>query len=274
MPAADGRPAPPRALSATFAATLARLGALDIDARLAAPRAPEWIRRDDLLAPGALEQAMARVGAAAETGIAAIQGTWLLEGYVYALLRPAIAALLTERRVPDLGAGNVALRRDDPGDPDAVAFATACFAALPGDAAARAAGATIVDDDRALAAWLRAGIVGHLAPLVAALRERCRRGERALWASVEDTCSGLLLWTGESLGDPAAACGLAGLILGAEPPLAGPAVYVEVTHAGGSELLRHRNGCCLAFRCENGDGVACLTCPRTSMDERRRRLSE
>jgi len=98
---------------------------------------------------------------------------------------------------------------------------------------------------------------------VAALRPLTRRGARALWASVEDTCSGILLWIGEAIGEVRPARGWADVLLGVEPPLAGRAVFLELEHAGGITTIRGRNGCCLAYRLDGGRGATCLTCPRT-----------
>jgi len=129
-----------------FAATLERLGALRlehlaIDARIGAPDGEGWLRRADLLAPGGLDRAMAGVGRRAETTLPAVQGTWLLEGYVFALALPALAALLTERRVPDVGADNVALGCGAEGVLGCVTFAAPRFSALAADLEAREAGA-------------------------------------------------------------------------------------------------------------------------------------
>jgi len=105
---------------------------------------------------------------------------------------------------------------------------------------------------------------------VAALRPLTRRGARALWASVEDTCSGILLWIGQAVGEVPPARAWADALLGVEPPLSGRAVFLELAYGGGTTTIRGRNGCCLAYRLDGG--ATCLTCPRTSMAERRRRM--
>lgn len=112
----------------------------------------------------------------------------------------------------------------------------------------------------------------HLEPVVEALAPVTRRGRRALWASVEDVCSGCLHWLGEALGPDDLARADADLLLGVRPPLRGRAVLVEVPRPdGGTRTLRRRNGCCLAYAREDPEAVACITCPRVSAAERARR---
>jgi ferric iron reductase protein FhuF len=255
-----------------LAGTLQRVGALAIDARVGVPDGPGWITRDELLAPAVLDAAMALVGRGAGTDLAAVQATWLLEGYAFALTLPALAALLSEGRAPDLAPGNVALHRGKGGRMDAVSFRSPRMWVLPDDAQARTPGALVAASPAALAGHLRAALVAHLGPLVDALRPRAHRGARALWASVEDTVSGGLLSICEGLGDARDATRWADLMLGVEAPLSGRAAYVEVVHAGGRRTIRRRAGCCLAYRCLAGGGTPCLSCPRTSPAERRPRL--
>ncbi|MFJ9691768.1 (2Fe-2S)-binding protein [Kitasatospora sp. NPDC101183] len=116
-----------------------------------------------------------------------------------------------ERRVPLLGAGDVALRRGAgsaeltvrprgfvclPDDPAAAAPA----AAVPASAAPAAA-VRVAADERALAAELRCALDGFLAPVLAAFRPEVRRGPRVLWAMATDAVVEGLWYAGGLLGE-------------------------------------------------------------------------
>ena len=263
--------------TAALAETLGRCAEIEIEhlgvgLRLGRPAEPGWLTRADALEPDVLEDLLARVGRGAGSGKRSVQGTWLLEAYAGALVVPAVLGALTEGRVPDVDSGNTAVRLDDEGEATGVAFARPLGAVLAGDEAAGDPLVAVVADRAALWGWFRRRLVGHLEPLVEALRPVTRRGHRALWASVEDTCSGYLDWLGESLGRGPEARAQAGLLLGVEPPLRGPAVFTEIAWSGGVEIVRERNGCCLSYARGGRDGRACFTCPRTTPEERLERL--
>ena len=173
-----------------------------------------------------------------------------------------------------MGAGNVAVLIGDDGAPMATALARPRFAALRDDPGAADPHAVPVADRAALWAWYAERLVEHLEPVVAALAPVARRGPRALWASVEDVCSGYLHWLGEALRRRSSARADADRLLGVRPPLSGRAVFVEVPHPDGARTLVRRNGCCLSYAREDPDAVACITCPRVSAAERARRIGE
>lgn len=263
--------------TAALAGTLGRCAEIAIEhqavaLRLGRPAEPGWLTRAEVLQPGVLEDLLARVGRGARSAKRSVQGTWLLEAYAGALVVPAVLGALTEGRVPDVDPGNVAVRFDDEGGATGVAFRRPLGAVLAGDVAAGDPLADVVPDRAALWGWFRRRLVGHLEPVVEALRPVTRRGARALWASVEDTCSGYLDWLGESLGRGPEAREQAGLLLGVEPPLRGSALFTEIAWSGGVEIIRERNGCCLSYVREGRGGRACFTCPRTTMQERLERL--
>ena len=237
------------------------------------PAATGGIAPADLLAPALLEDLLARVAAEAEFDDPRLVCTYLLEGYVHALVTPALGASLTERRVPDVGPRGVAVRLGEGAELAGVAYLAPRFGVLGDDAAATAPAALPFGSEAELMAWFRRRLVRHVAPLVAELVPRSRRGPRALWASVEDTLSGILVWLGEALGCAEWAFGQADLLLGVEAPLTGRFRLRRLEHLGGVERFRERNGCCQYFRKGTEHG-ACFTCTRTSDEERLRRLAE
>jgi hypothetical protein len=237
------------------------------------PAAGGWLAPAEVLEPSLLDDLVARVVAEAGCDDPRLLGTYLLEGYVHALATPALGAYLTERRIPDVGPRATAVRLGEGWELAGVAYLAPRVGVLAGDAGAAAEGALPFASEAELLAWFRRRLVRHVAPLVAELVPRSRRGERALWASVEDTLSGILVWLGEALGCAEWAFGQADLLLGVEAPLAGGFRLRRLEHPGGVERFRERNGCCQYFR-KGAEHGACFSCTRTSDEERIRRLTE
>jgi hypothetical protein len=237
------------------------------------PPAAGWIAPADLLAPALLEDLLARVAAEAECEDLRLVCTSLLEGYVHTLVTPALGAYLTERRIPDVGPRATAVRLGEGSELAGVAYLAPRVGVLEADDGAAAEGALPFATEAELLAWFRRRLVRHLSPLVAELVPRSRRGPRALWASVEDTLSGVLVWLGEALGCAEWAFGQADLLLGVEAPLTGRFRLRSLEHPRGVERFRERNGCCQYFRKGTEHG-ACFTCTRTSDEERVRRLAD
>lgn len=259
-----------------LATTLNRVAAVEIDvsARLGIPDEPGWVAAADLVADGELlDNLLRRVGQEYGTDRRSVAGTFFLRNYLWRMLVPAVASFLIERRLPDLGVGNVALRFDGGGYAAGLAFLEGCFAALPGDPHAGHPDARVAPSEEALLAWLRDRLEGHLPNHISSLRSlRVRRGTRVLWGVAVDVCAETFLYAGQKLGcEGGEACEFAERLLGGPPPLCGPTNYFVLEHDRGSMLTRVRNSCCLYHRI--GDG-ACFTCPRTSNEERLRRLAE
>jgi hypothetical protein len=192
----------------------------------------------------------------------------VIYGYLlswYLAVPGRLAALLfhTQRRVPSLRPADLAFRlADGRPHPAAVAMltsaATPAFACLPGDPAAGTAAATVVADDTALAALLRARYAGHAARFVAAFRPLTRFGPRTIWAAATDVLDEALWTAGRHCGDEAAGVADATLVLPAPcPPLtAASALRVEPTG-----FSRRRESCCFHYVLRNGIGP-CASCPR------------
>jgi FhuF 2Fe-2S C-terminal domain len=122
------------------------------------------------------------------------------------------------------------------------------------------------------AAGAVARLVGdHLAWLVARLAERrVRRGPRALWGLVANSCAAAVLAEAQAAGLPAEATGrLLGQLLDAPGrPLPAPAV-LQVGPDAQPRLVRRRVTCCLNYTVA---GSPCATCPLLPPAETRRRL--
>ncbi len=200
----------------------------------------------------------------------AFSGTALLRNVLWRTLTPAVAALLTERRLPDLDAKNTALRFGEHGFAEGLAFGEPRFLTLTGNRGAEHPEAVVLpSEDAMLARTCRALAEGYLADLIPALRGlRVRRGTRALWSVAADVCAEAFMFVGQELGRGEEARALAEKMLAA-PPLSAPTNYFVFEYDGGSMLTRVRNTCCLYYKLGEG---ACFTCPRTSDEERARRM--
>ncbi|MCT4353554.1 (2Fe-2S)-binding protein [Streptomyces sp. Je 1-79] len=146
------------------------------------------------------------------------------------------------------------------------------FACLPDDPAAGLPGARVVSDQEALRAELRAAVVDHVSPLVAAFGRQVRRGPRALWGMVADDLVSGIWYLGRILGrEDEAVRAATELLPHGIPPFPGGADFRRLTGRGGAgHHTRTRLGCCLYYRIDPSQ--ACLTCPRTCDAERIRRI--
>ncbi|MEV7780242.1 (2Fe-2S)-binding protein [Kitasatospora sp. NPDC088351] len=141
-----------------------------------------------------------------------------------------------------------------------------------GDLALRPRDHITLPGDDELRAELRAAVVTHVEPLLTAFAAPTRRGTRALWGMVTDDLASAIWYLGRMLGEEDAAVAAAEAVLpGGTLPLPGAAAFRRLTGADGREhITRTRLGCCLYYAV--GPAPACLTCPRTSDEERLHRL--
>ncbi|SEB89797.1 (2Fe-2S)-binding protein [Streptomyces sp. TLI_105] len=148
------------------------------------------------------------------------------------------------------------------------------FACLPDDPAATTAAARIVRHEEELRAELRAAVVDHVSPLLAAIGPSVRRGPRALWGMVADDLLSGLWYLGRMMHQEEHAVRAATELLPtAIPPFPGGADFRRLTGRDGRRHpTRTRLGCCLYYTIE--PERACLTCPRTCDAERLRRLED
>ena len=262
--------------NAPLAATLGRLSVaggeglkVPLSARSGVPDEPGWILAADLFAaPDLLGEFMTRVGRGYGTDEPPVVGTMLLRSYLWRILAPAVAAFLAERRLPDLHAGNVALRFDERGALD-LAFAGPRLAVLPDDPAAGHSDVVVVSSEEDLLDRMRDALVtAHLSALIPALRDlRVRRGKRTLWLVAVDVVAESLLLVGRELGREPESRAFAERLLGGPSPLSGPTNYLLPVNGEPPETTRTRSVCCLYYKLGNGE---CATCPRIADDEYRK----
>ena len=185
--------------------------------------------------------------------------------YWYLFVPGYLAALLFhhERRVPSLRPEALAFRMAEPRPhPDAIAVLKPTFACLPDDPAAGTPLTTVVRDEHALAAILRARYVSHAARFVRAFGPTVRLGPHTLWAAATDVLDSGLWFAGRYGGDEAAGVLDADLVLADRfAPLTSASTLRPA--ADGQCWTRRRESCCFHYLLEAGQGV-CETCPRLS----------
>jgi hypothetical protein len=163
------------------------------------------------------------------------------------------------RRVPSLRPSDVAIRLAPEGRPHVVGLALLSdeFACLPDDPAAGHPGATVVADEAALAALLRARFAAHSAQFVGSFGSTVRLGRRMLWAAATDALDSAAWTAGQLCGDETAGVLDAALLLPAKLDPFTSASTLKATETGWS---RRRESCC--FHYVLPDAAACSTCPR------------
>ncbi|MFF4382918.1 (2Fe-2S)-binding protein [Kitasatospora sp. NPDC001547] len=142
-----------------------------------------------------------------------------------------------------------------------------------GDLALRPRGHVTLPGDDELRAELRTAVVAHLGPVLTAFAGPTRRRDRALWGMVTDDLASAIWYLGRMLGEEDASVAAAESVLpGGTLPLPGGADFRRLhTPDGRAHQTRTRLGCCLYYAVGPA-ATACLTCPRTSDEERLRRL--
>lgn len=150
------------------------------------------------------------------------------------------------------------------------------FVCLPGDPAAGSPspGIRVVGDEEALRAELRAAVVDHMRPLLAAIGPYARRGPRALWGMAADDLVSGIWYLGRVLGQEERAVSAATELLPtAMAPFPGAADFRRLAgREGRTYPTRTRLGCCLYYALDAAQ--PCGTCPRTCDAERVRRLDD
>ncbi|MER6360834.1 (2Fe-2S)-binding protein [Kitasatospora sp. NPDC001527] len=150
-----------------------------------------------------------------------------------------------------------------------------------GDLALRPGAHVTLPGEDELRAELRAAVVAHAEPLLAAFAAPTRRGTRALWGMVTDDLASAIWYLGKRLDarapgpgtahEDAAVAAAAAVLPGRTDPLPGAAGFrVLRGEDGRTHHTRTRLGCCLYYAVE--PARACVTCPRTADEERLRRL--
>ncbi|OLF07966.1 (2Fe-2S)-binding protein [Actinophytocola xanthii] len=227
---------------------------------------PDWVKCAELLSDASRFDGWRdrlagwlrdQYGEAPERTVSGYLMTWYLSvpGYLAALL------FHHERRVPSLRPEHLAFRMARPRPhPDAIAVLDRRFVCLPDDPAAGTPDATVVPDERALAAVLRGRFTAHAARFVTTFAPSVRFGRHTLWAAATDALDDSMLLAGRYGGDEGA-----GVVDGA---LLLPDRFAPLTSAstmrpgdGGTGWTRRRESCCFHYLIESGKGP-CATCPR------------
>ncbi|MBB4687800.1 (2Fe-2S)-binding protein [Amycolatopsis jiangsuensis] len=202
-------------------------------------------------------------GAAPERTAAGYVMSWYLHVPAYA------GALLLhhERRVPSLKPEHLAfgLGEDRP-HPAGIAVLGEAFYCLPTDPGSARPEATVVRDERALAAVLRAQFIAHAARFVRAYAPGTRLGRRMLWAAATDALDNSLWWAGRQGGTPEAeGAGVAdaALVLDARyrPLTSASKLRTTVDDEGHRVWERRRESCCFSYLLPGE--AECEECPRT-----------
>lgn len=179
----------------------------------------------------------------------------------YPVVPAYLAALLFhhERRVPSLRPEHLAFRTARPRPhPDSIALLDPRFVCLPDDPAAGSPEATVVPDERALAAVLRGRFTAHAARFIAAYAPTVRFGRHTLWAAATDALDDSMLLAGRYGGDESAGVLDAALLL---PERLGPLTSGSTMRQHGGGWTRRRESCCFHYLLEQAKGP-CSTCPR------------
>ncbi|MFJ6670135.1 (2Fe-2S)-binding protein [Actinosynnema sp. NPDC091369] len=165
----------------------------------------------------------------------------------------------TARRVPSLRPEDVAVRVAAEGRPHVVGVAllTDDFACLPDDPEGNHPAATVVADETALAALMRARFAAHTARFVASFGPTVRLGRRMLWAAATDALDSAAWTAGQLCGDETGGVMDSALLL---PAKLDPFTSASTLRATGTGWTRRRESCCFHYVLPNAE--ACATCPR------------
>ncbi|MEC3982203.1 (2Fe-2S)-binding protein [Amycolatopsis sp. H20-H5] len=270
----------PRPTSATpdigdgLASSVSRVGALSErgDLHRAIPAEGGWLRCSDLLAePVGFEhwrkQLSEWLNDQYRAAPARTAASYVMSWYLHVPAHVGALLFHHERRVPSLRPEELAfsLGGDRP-HPEGMAVLGDAFYCLPTDPGSTRPEATIVRDEHALAAVLRAHYIAHAARFVRAYAPGSRLGKRMLWAAATDALDNSLWWAGKQAGTAegeGAGVADASLVLESRfPPLTAPSTLRMETGADGHrEWNRRRESCCFSYLLPQE--AECDGCPRT-----------
>ncbi|WNV91780.1 (2Fe-2S)-binding protein [Umezawaea sp. Da 62-37] len=171
-----------------------------------------------------------------------------------------LAGLLfhSARRVPSLRPADLAFRlAGDRPQVAGIALLSDEFACLPDDPAGNHPAATVVADEAALAALLRAKYVAHAADFVKAFGPTVRLGRRMLWAAATDALDKGTWLAGRMCGDESTGVSDAAMLL---PERIAPLTSGSTMRFTDGEWTRSRQSCCFTYVLPGAE--ECDTCPR------------
>jgi ferric iron reductase protein FhuF len=216
-----------------------------------------WVPATELLTGAALDELLAaprKLWGAKPHAAAALA----YKQYTYWLAMPAVLGWAVARRVPLLDAGNVAVRLAADDHRVELGVRRPVVAVLPDDPAAGHPDAVVAAGEAELLAVLRDTLLDrHVAPLVAATRERVRIGAHTLYGQLAAGVTYVLT-----------AASSPGVELVADPVAAGAALLealgmtrlADLREAPEGGLCVRRSTCCLAFVVPGLGGRTCPDC--------------
>ena len=117
----------------------------------------------------------------------------LMMQYVHTFIEAGLRGLFVSRRVPDLDAGNCAIKLDAEGDIAGYRLRSMRFAALAGDPASRHPDAAVLADRDALVRWMFDRMAQcHFTPLFEEVRKAAGLSSQVLWGNVACSCASLV----------------------------------------------------------------------------------
>jgi ferric iron reductase protein FhuF len=192
-----------------------------------------------------------------------VLASMVINAYSWPVVATVLACYITERRVPDIGLDNVMFQFAPDGRPAVIGLREAKFAALSTDPCANHADVTVFPSDASLLDHARLCIEQHMHPLIKRVRTRLPWGERAMWLTVADRCTGALNWFYEGIKDPVMSED--DILVTAQKLIHAPGSRLKnrdsaiVFHPGDHSTTLVRGVCCLAYRLPDGD--YCGNCP-------------
>ncbi|MDE0142886.1 MAG: hypothetical protein OXI80_15290 [Caldilineaceae bacterium] len=163
----------------------------DLPASTGPPTHSGWYLASNLPAEEkVLDELLSRFGAHMKTDSPFLQAALLMHPYTTPVVSVAVHGLYAEGRVPDVSAGNMAIRLDSSGDVAEHGFRSRRFAALSSDSAASHPDATPVADFEALITWMFDRLVEeHMRALFSRVRAKTKLGMNVMWASLSGGCA-------------------------------------------------------------------------------------
>lgn len=229
------------------------------------PDGGQWLSCTDLCADrGLLRQTIMSTGEGRGTNDAAVAASLFAQAYAFRVAGVALATYALVRRVPDVGAGQLAvgIARSRP---SAVAFLRPSRAGLTADPSPCD---IRFDDEPELLAWfVRQLVAAHLRPFVDAVRDVVDVGERLLWGNAAASCAVALRAVEGGLADPLPVRGDAETFFAAVAEFEGLGGFVVLERGDRQGWFFERTNCCLYYQAQAA--ITCDDCSRTPASDRR-----